>query len=69
MKDKQLISEIKQFLEARGDSNTQEKLIMWYSFAEFQMEQETYWSPCENCDNPSCRKKDNFPMWFCADQR
>ena len=67
--DEKLISEIKEFLETGVIDNTEEKIEEWYKFAEFQMEQDTYWSPCEDCDNPSCRKKDNFPMWFCDNQR
>ena len=69
MKDKQLTKEIKEFFEEKGIEYKEEKFIMWYGFAELQMKQDTYWSPCENCDNPSCRKKDDFPIWFCEDQR
>jgi len=69
MKNQKLIKEIKEFFGEKGIDNTQENLIMWYGFAEFQMKEDTYWSPCENCDNPSCRVKEDFPIWFCADQK
>jgi len=69
MKNKKLIKEIKEFFKEKGIDKTEEKLITWYGFAELQMDTETYWSPCKNCDNPNCRTKDNFPIWFCADQK
>jgi len=68
MKNQKLTKEIKEFFKAKETEHTEEKLIIWYGFAEYQMKQDTYWSPCENCDNPSCRKKDDFPIWFCAEQ-
>ena len=37
-------------------------------FAEFQMKDDTYWSPCENCINVNCIKTEDFPMWFCPYQ-
>jgi len=69
MKNQKLTKEIKEFLKVRELDITEEALIMWYGFAEFQMDTETYWSPCENCDNPSCNVKEDFPIWFCADQK
>ena len=69
MADEKLTLEIKEFMDCKGIDDTKEKLEQWYGFAEFQMEQDTYWSPCEDCDNPSCRRKEEFPIWFCSDQR
>lgn len=67
--NEKLLTEVKEFFEEKGIDKTVEKISEWIKFAEFQMEQETYWSPCEDCDNPSCRKKEDFPIWFCADNR
>ncbi|HEY8805265.1 MAG TPA: hypothetical protein VIM42_09225 [Clostridium sp.] len=69
MEDKQLTSEIKEFLDSKGIYNTKEQLEQWYNFAKYQTEQDTYWFPCENCDNPSCTYKEGFPIWFCSDQQ
>ena len=69
MKNNKLTKEIKEFFSEKGIDNTQEKLLIWYGFAELQMKEDTYWSPCENCDNPSCRAKEDFPIWFCVDQK
>jgi len=69
MKNKKLTKEIKEFLKARELDITQEAIIMWYGFSEFQMDTDTCWSPCEDCDNINCNVKDDFPIWFCADQK
>lgn len=68
MKNTKLTKEIKEFFAENGIDNTEEKLLIMYGYAEFIMKSDTYWSPCENCDNPSCGVKENFPIWFCADQ-
>lgn len=68
MRNQKLEKEIKEFIKFKGIENTEEKLIMCYGFAEYQMKQDTYETPCENCDNPNCKKKENFPIWFCQDQ-
>lgn len=67
--NEKLIKEVKEFLECKGVLATKENIDQWTNFAEFQMDNDTYWSPCEDCDNPSCRKKEDFSMWFCVDQK
>ena len=91
MKNNKLVKEIKEFFSEKGIDNTQEKLLVWYGFAELQIKEDTYWSSCENCDNrgkeikicafidkdlsqeaKQCDfyiLKDDFPIWFCVDQK
>jgi len=67
-KDK-LKNEVITFFGEKGIENTEEKLIQWLDFAEFQMKDDTYWSPCENCINVNCIRTEDFPMWFCPYQK
>jgi hypothetical protein len=60
--NKKLKKEVKESMKFNGIENIEEKLIIWYGFAEYQMKQDTYQTPCEDCDNPNCKKKEDFPI-------
>jgi len=63
----QLKLEVKEFMREKDFDYTEENFLIYYGFAQNQIKGETYWTPCENCDNPNCTTLE-LKLWYCKDQ-
>jgi hypothetical protein len=65
--NEQLKIEVKEFVNNKFIINkSEENIMIYFGYAQHQIKQDYYRTPCEDCDNPNC--KDEIRIWYCPNQ-